>query len=425
MSIPTTTELKNILKQHTVDAWFPHCLDTQHGGFYCDFDRRWRPSGPHEKLLEFQSRQTWIAADIFSFSPGDDRLRQAALHGFRYLRDVMWDHYNGGWFHRLARTGDPLEFRTKHAHGIAYAIGACVAVHNATGESGALNLAQEGFNWLDKHAHDPELGGYFGFMMSNGELIQTPDKCPWTSVCDTIETPIGLKDANVHSDLLETLTDLYRVWPNPSVDQRLRELVQLICELMINPKGALWHLFLPDWSPVPYITHWGTAFQTVHRLLALRDLMEEEMAATITTCAFQVLDTALEYGYDRDAGCFNYAGPAIPITQLQGHDLIVRNKAWWVQCEAFKALWMACVTREDNRRYKDCLQSLWGYLLHHMLDSKYGGIYPQGLESLPNWQTKFNIGLTPETHVQKGNPWKDAAHDGWAWLYCASNPLPN
>ena len=35
----------------------------EHGGLLCDFDRRWRPCRPHDKLLEFQARQTWIAAE--------------------------------------------------------------------------------------------------------------------------------------------------------------------------------------------------------------------------------------------------------------------------------------------------------------------------------------------------------------------------
>ena len=41
------------------------------------------------------------------------------------------------------RAGRSLEADTKHSHGMAYAISACVAVHEATGEPGALAIAEK------------------------------------------------------------------------------------------------------------------------------------------------------------------------------------------------------------------------------------------------------------------------------------------
>src|ERR1700730_15067645 len=145
---PNTNGFESALREHVVDVWFPRCLDLEHGGFLSDFDRAWQTCGPNQKLLEFQARQTWIAAELLRFFPCDKRLRQAADHGFHFLRDVMWDRNAGGWFHRTDRAGKPLESHTKHAHGIAYAIAACVAMHTTTAETGALDLAREGFAWL-------------------------------------------------------------------------------------------------------------------------------------------------------------------------------------------------------------------------------------------------------------------------------------
>ncbi len=336
----------------------------------------------------------------------------------------MWDRRLGGWFHLLDRQGEPLEGRTKHAHGMAYAINACVAVHAAIGEVCALELAKEGFNWLEEHAHDRDHGGYFGFLKENGEIIKSPSACPWPAVRDTVDTPIGLKDANVQSDMLETLTDLYRAWPDPKVEERLHELARIICQRMTNPTGALWYFCLPDWTPVPYITYWGTSFQTVHRLLAIRDLMEPEMASTMTTCVVRLLETALQFGFDAIGGGFVHAGPAIPVRHLQGHDLSVRCKSWWVQTEAVKALWAACVTFGNNEMYKRHLKAVWHYLKSHMFDDRYGGIYVEGLETLPRWQKMFDARMAPLSYVRKGSTWKDAAHDGWACLYCATTPFP-
>ena len=50
-------ELDFILK-----VWFPRTIDTEYGGFLSDFDYRWRPRGPQDKMLEYQARQTIAAA---------------------------------------------------------------------------------------------------------------------------------------------------------------------------------------------------------------------------------------------------------------------------------------------------------------------------------------------------------------------------
>src|SRR5512140_1669858 len=78
-------ECEAALRRDVLAVWFPRCVDDRHGGFLSDFDRAWRPRPPHCKLLEFQARQTWLAARAMRAYPSDPTLRTAALHGFRYL----------------------------------------------------------------------------------------------------------------------------------------------------------------------------------------------------------------------------------------------------------------------------------------------------------------------------------------------------
>src|SRR6266496_2673070 len=75
------TELHGLL-----GAWFPHSVDREFGGFFCDFDHRWKPSGSQHKMLEYQARQTIGAARGATHFPHIASLREAASHGFRYLK---------------------------------------------------------------------------------------------------------------------------------------------------------------------------------------------------------------------------------------------------------------------------------------------------------------------------------------------------
>jgi mannobiose 2-epimerase len=414
--LPTANELEVVLQRHVIDTWFPRCIDDHYGGFLCDFDRAWRPCGTHDKLLEFQARQTWFAAEALQHAPHDERLRQAALHGFRCLRDVMWDHKAGGWFHRTDRAGGPLEARTKHVHGTAYAIAACTAVHVATGEVDALPLAREGFLWLEQYAHDKKDGGYFGFFTQNGTVIRDPFDCPWPAETDTIDTPIGLKDGNVHSDLLQTLTYLYRVWPDPKVAERLREIARLLCDKMLLSHGALFFFCQPDWKPTPHLMRYGYSFQLAHRLLAARDVLDAQ--EKIIGIARRIEDFALRQAWDAAKGGFFYAGPSSPPARLEDTDLLVRKKAWWVQFEALKALLTLGRVVEDNGIYLRAFAVLWRYLHGHFIDNQYGGFYTTGLENLPHWRRRLGARFAPRDFTRKGSVWKDGSHDGRALLSC-------
>jgi mannobiose 2-epimerase len=92
-----------------VAAWFPRSVDTEYGGFLCNFDYRWKSAGSQPKMLEYQARQTIAAARSGAHSSDLADLREIATHGFRYLKDRMWDGNLGGWYRLLDRDGTPRE----------------------------------------------------------------------------------------------------------------------------------------------------------------------------------------------------------------------------------------------------------------------------------------------------------------------------
>jgi mannobiose 2-epimerase len=247
-------ELRSVLQ-----VWFPRCVDREHGGFLCDFDHRWKPAGAQLKMLEYQARQTLVAARGAAHCADFAPLRQAAEHGFRYLRDTMWDRRYGGWYRLLDRAGQPLEGATKHGHGTGYAISACVYCHELTGNPECLELARQAFAWLEEHAHDPEHGGYFSFYRQDGTPILDGGDAPQSGATrDEIGTPIGFKDANTTCDLLKALADLHRRWPDPLLTQRLEETLRLVRERLIVAPGVM-HMGAPSTAPrCPWLARCST-----------------------------------------------------------------------------------------------------------------------------------------------------------------------
>jgi cellobiose epimerase len=405
------TELESALERHVIDPWFPRSLDRQHGGFLCDFDHRWKPSGSQQKLLEFQARHTWFAAMASRFYPADQRLLEAREHGFAYLRGPLWDHELGGWFHRLDRMGKPLENETKHVHGVAYGISAAVAVYEATGGQDAMRLARDAFTWMDHHAYDQEYGGYFGYLTRDGTVIRAEEIQQGGT--DTTNTPIGCKDINVHSDLLESFTDLYRIWPDRRVRARLIESIDIVCNRLSSPLGAHHHYCLPDWTPVPHLTRFGYQVQSGFRLVAAARLLGGQESAV--QMAHRFVAHALRRGRDDVRGGFYYAGPGLGPFNLQGHDVCSRLKLWWVQVEAMKTLLALHSIAPHEKNYFERFEAQWRYVKNSVFDYRFGGFRTMSLEDLPRWRIK-------ERHARsrKGSDWKDSSHEGRALLYCLS-----
>ena len=393
-------------------------MDSEYGGFLCDFDRAWQPCGPQEKLLEFQARQTWFAADALRYDPDNSCLQRATTQGFRFLCDVMWDDSTGGWFHRTDRAGKPLEMCTKHVHGIAYAIAACSAVHAATHDPRALELAQQGFAWLERYAHDKSHGGYYGFLKQDGSVIRDKSESPLPGESDAIDTPVGLKDLNVHSDLLESFTCLFRVWNDPILRQRLNEIVDIICRKMLIQTGAIFFLSQSDWTPVPHVMRYPNAFQTAHRLLTARDITGGE--EKIIGIAQRMIGLMLLHAWDRRAGGIFFAGPATFPIALEGHDLVVRRKTWWGQFETLKALLLLSCLVEENDVYLRHFGVQWRYVKNYLIDVRYGGVFTRGTDSLPLWRRRLGARFAPSDYTRKGFDWKDASHEGRVYLFCLS-----
>jgi mannobiose 2-epimerase len=171
----------------------------------------------------------------------------------------------------LDRNGTPLEDGTKHGHGSSYAISACVYCYELTADLACLELAKAAFAWLDEHAHDNVHGGYFVYYQRDGCPILANDQAGINGkLRDAIGTPIGCKDANTTSDLLKAFSDLYLVWPDALLKQRLQELLRIVRDRLVVAPGLMHMYRLPDWTPLPDFVRYGQVVRSASHRLADR-----------------------------------------------------------------------------------------------------------------------------------------------------------
>jgi len=388
------------LRRDVLDKWYPRCVDREGGGFHQRLARDWTVGPEREgRFLVYQARMTWVAAAAAIY---DEQLaptcRTYALHGLEYLGTTMWDADAGGPFFWVGPDGRISEARgtDKHAYGISFAIYACAAVYEATGRRGAIDLAMRTFDWLDSRAHDDEHGGYHEALTRRGRPRMTAPGDPSgakDSPADGIGTPYGYKSMNTHIHLLEAFATLYRARPAPRVRQRLEELLAIVRDRIAVEPGCLNYYFTPDWRAVPMHDSFGHDVETAFLLVEAADVLGRHDDEKTWRVARSLVDHALDWGWDAEAGGFFEGGEAFrPV-----HD---RSKTWWTQAEGLNALLLMHERfgGETDRywtAFVEQLRFIWSRQIDHARGGWYGEFDPTGrLRS-----------------TRKASPWKAAYHN--------------
>ncbi len=382
-------EMREFLQNYVVDPWYPKILDTVHGGFLSDFDALWQPFGDQKKMIVTQSRHVWSPSRLSLFHDSDKYV-YVADHGAAFLEYKMWDPDFGGFFQLVTREGRPVDPDPKlgfikTAYGNAFAIYGLSAHYEATGDHASLRLAKLGFEWLEKHSHDPEYGGYFQFLQQDGTPMKGGHTAP-------------PKDQNSSIHLLEAFSELYKVWPDSLVKARVEELLVIIRDTITTDKGYMNLFFQQDWTPVIFrdsseevrernhhLDHvsFGHDIETAYLLREAAEVIYHEVDETTAIKSKKMVDHTIKHAWDEEPGGFLDRGYYY---EEEGDlEIIEDAKVWWAQVEAMNTLLiMTDLYPDDDIAYFDFFIKQWNYIKHYLFDQEHMGIYSAGLDTRPS-----------------------------------------
>jgi cellobiose epimerase len=399
--------METVLKSGILEAWYPQAVDTVYGGFLSTFTYDFKPTGDQDKMIVSQARHTWTNAKAAQRYPDVAHYKSSAKQGFEFLKNVMWDKTHGGFFWLVDREGKVKgNDSSKTAYGNAFGIYALAAYYASSKDTSALNLAKRAFAWLEKNSHDATAKGYFQHLQPNGNPIKRQSDTP--STADT-----GYKDQNSSIHLLEAFTELYQVWPDELLRERLMEMLVLIRDTITTEKGYLTLFLQPNWSPVSfadsskeviekhhYLDHvsFGHDVETAYLMMEASHVLKLENDSITLRVAKKMVDHALQNGWDNDLGGFYDEGyyfkgePGITIT----YD----TKNWWAQSEGLNTLLqMADLYPDDEMNYYQKFRQLWKYTDQYLIDHEHGDMYAGGLDKQPDQKAAL-----------KGHIWKATYH---------------
>jgi len=359
--------------------WARHSVDRDHGGFITHLDRDGTITDPGHKFLVTQSRM------IYSFitgaalgGPADWRAiaRQGVDFFLRAFRDIQYD----GWFWSVTRQGRPGESE-KRMYGHAFAIYALSEFARITGDSHALAAANHTWSLCAEYLWDRRHGG----------VIET---------CNRAWTPTNRGHSmGTHLHMLEALLALNDAMGRNQYWSHVRKVADLIVTHMVegNTRCGLEH-FHPDWSVdterTGGLVDYGHNLEAAWLLLRV-DRIEATRSYRHTAKGF--LDYVLQFGLDTAHGGVFLRGPL-------GRPATVREKIWWVQCEALPAFLLGHLVFGDGR-YREAFAKVVNFCLAHLHDAEYG-----------DWYHSTTEDGTP-LDTTKGSAWKAAYHVTQACAY--------
>lgn len=396
-------------KEQLMDKWYPLAIDSTDGGYYSEITYDFKVGETHDKMIVTQARHIWANARAAQLFPGNAPYNSFAEHGFRFLREVMWDKTHGGFYNLVTKEGEPIlkKGSEKTAYGNAFAIYGLAAYYASSGNEEALELAKKTFLWLEEHAHDPEYKGYFNTLHLDGTPIERTGEWPSTS-------DVGYKDQNSSIHILEAYTELYRVWPDELLAERLEEMLLLIRDTITTEEGYMRLFFEKDWTPVSfrgqskeevekhyYLDHvsFGHDVETAYLMLEASHALGLENHTKTLLKGKKMVDHSLRTGWDEKLGGFYDGG-----YYYQGEEqisILNADKNWWAQAEGLNTLLILAKNfPEDEMQYENYFTRLWNYTETYLIDEEHGGWYEWGLDTKPESRTAL-----------KGHIWKAAYHN--------------
>jgi mannobiose 2-epimerase len=391
MALPSLSEFASRVHDqlfgHILPFWTGPALDHEQGGWLAWMSNDLRVDRSQPKGLILNSRILWAFSAVYRAQP--QPLYQAMAHrAFEVVMNGFWDPQFGGAFWRIDGRGSVLD-DSKKTYGLAFYIYALAEYWKAFGESAALARAKELFELIERYAHDPEFGGYLE--MRRRDWSEAPDVR--LSDKDLNEK----KSMNNHLHVLEAYTNLWRVWREPRVECRLRELLELFERRILDAQsGHLQHFFDERWQVRSDTYTFGHDIEASWLLWEAAEVLKDAaLLRRLRQVVLRIADIVLKEGIDSDGGLC-YEGKVGKV--------IDRRKECWPQTEAVVGFLNAFQLSHDAK-YLEAARHVWDYIEQHLVDRVHG-----------EWFWRINADGRPDPDLPKVSEWKGPYHGSRACL---------
>lgn len=356
-------EVSADLTGNLLPYWSKNMVDNVNGGFYGRIDGNEKVYPDEDKGGILNARILWTYSSAYRIYKDTAYLR-LANRAKDYIMAHFIDKQYGGAYRSVNAKGEPSDTR-KQTYTQTFFIYAMAEYCRATGDKEALKTAKEIFEAFEKYVLDKESNGYFEVFTRDWQ--RSRDKL----IGET--TLIDEKTMNTHLHLMEAYTNLYRVWPDKRMAERLRNVVEIFLDHIIDKQTAHLICFMDkSWNRTSMIDSYGHDIEASWLLCESANLLgDPELIARVNNTSLRIADAASE-GLQPDGSMMYEKDLAT------GH--MSTDRSWWVLSEAIVG-YLNAFELSGNEKYLDRSINAWNYTKKHLIDNKNGGWYSGASES--------------------------------------------
>ena len=326
------------LREEILPFWMKAVPDSEYGGFVGLIDSCRKVHSTASKGAILNARILWTFSAAYRIY-GDDAYLKMAQRAYDYFVGHFLDREHGGIYWSVTHDGMPDDTK-KHTYTQSFAIYALSEYNRATGEKEALDMAVDLFDLLQKVARDEENGGYLEAF--------SRDWTPLTDVRLSEGDALVEKSFNTHLHVLESFTNLLRVWPDSELVHELAALIDLHLEHIYDEKTGHFHPFFnAKWEVQESPYSFGHDIEAAWLLLDAARVLKgqalfllngsgsngsdssrnsDTLIDRLETLLIHVTEVTREEGVDPHSKGIQYLG--------QKGQVVDSDKHWWVQAEA-------------------------------------------------------------------------------------------
>jgi cellobiose epimerase len=375
------------LSENVLPFWMRRVLDEDSGfqGFVGE-DGSADPFAPLGGVLA--ARLLWTFSAVSRYTR-DEAHRMAADHFHGWLLERFWDAEHGGTYWMLDHTGQPLATR-KQTYALAFTAYALAEYHLATGRQDALDQALTLFRTIEERAADRALGGYFE--------ARSRDWGPLADVRLSEKDLNAPKSMNTHLHVMESYANLLRASGQAQVRERLRDLVLIHLERIVDPVSGHLRLFFDGrFEPVSGAVSYGHDIEASWLIVeAAERTGDAALLERARANAVRMAGLTLEHGFDHEHGGV--------FAERHEDGRLDAEKHWWMQAEAIVGFLDAFELSHDER-FLAAAERTWAFVESFLIDREFG-----------EWRWRVARDGSRIPGLPKVEPWKCPYHNSRAAL---------
>jgi cellobiose epimerase len=374
-------EVTGDLTRNILPYWSAKMVDNVNGGFYGRIDGNDKVYPEAEKGGILNARILWTYSSAYRVM-GDTSYLRLAKRAKDYILAHFIDSQYGGAYMSLKADGTPSNTR-KHVYTNAFFIYALAEYSRATGDKQALAEARKIFELFEKYAADGEYGGYYEVFSQDWQRIRE------RLIGESSEKDEKTMNTSLH--VMEAFANLYRVSGDKVVGDRLRKMIEIFLDKIIDKKTSHLICFLDrQWNSTSTIDSYGHDIESSWLLLEAATLLNDKnLTERVKEAGLKIANAAAE-GYQPDGGMLtekNYVTGQIR-----------KQRSWWEQAETVVGYLNAFELTGDESYLNRSLKS-WEFIKKYFVDTKNGA-----------WFT--NVSESGVSGGDKAGPWICPYHNG-------------